>query len=219
MRTAAWQALGAAGLAMVMLLAVLAAGPAGARAADAVGSVSALTGQAEVTGAGDSQARPLAPGAEVFEGDRIRTAADAKLRLSLKDGSVLTLGAATELNLDRFHYAPEQAARNALLEVPQGILRVLVELLVAHSTFEVESNTAVASVRGTEWIAEAGPDATAIVALDGRVAVRNAQPEITGEVVLLPGDGTTVRPGQPPPAPTQWGAARKNAFIERTALP
>jgi hypothetical protein len=226
MRTGGRRVLGAAGrwaappgLATVLLLVVLGAGPAGAQAPEAIGSVSALTGQAQVTSAGQSQARPLAPGAEVFEGDRIRTAPDAKLRLSLEDGSVLTLGAATELSLNRFHYAPERAARNVLLEVPRGIIRVLVELLVAHSTFEVQSNTAVASVRGTEWIAEAAADATAIVALDGRVAVRNAQPEIAGEVVLFPGDGTTVRPAQPPPAPTQWGAARKNAFIERTALP
>ncbi len=208
-----------AGLATVLLLVALAAGPARAQAPDAIGSVSAVTGQAQVTSAGESQARPLLPGAEVFEGDRIRTGADGRLRLDLEDGSVLTLGAATEVSLNRFDYAPEQAARNVLLEVPRGILRVLVELLVAHSTFEVQSNTAVASVRGTEWIAEAAPDATAIVGLEGRVAVRNVGPEIAGEVVLLPGDGTTVRPGQPPPAPTQWGAARKNAFIERTALP
>jgi hypothetical protein len=193
-------------------------GPLSAREAP-IGSVSGLTGQAQVTSQGTSQVRPLALGAEVFEGDQIHTAADAKLRLSMVDGSVLTLGAATDLSLNRFNYAPEQAGRNVLLEVPRGIIRVLVSLLVAHSTFEVQSHTAVASVRGTDWIAEAQPDATAIVTLDGRVGVRNVRPEIAGEVVLFPGDGTTVRADQPPSAPTQWGQARKTSFIERTALP
>ncbi len=155
----------------------------------------------------------------MFEGDRIRTAADAKLRLHLEDGSVLTLGAATDLNLSRVNYAPEQATRNVLLEVPRGIIRVLVDLLVAHSSFDVQASTAVASVRGTEWIVEAQPDAAALVALAGRVTVRSADPSQAGEVVLLPGEGTTVPAGAPPQAVKTWGAARKNAFLARTSLP
>lgn len=227
MRRTGWRELGAAGrrggppglTAAVLMAALLFAAPARAQAAEAIGSVSGLVGQAQVTSHGETRARPLTLGAEVFEGDRIRTAADAKLRLHLEDGSVLTLGAATDLDLNRFQYAPEQATRNVLLQVPRGIIRVLVELLVAHSAFEVHSNTAVASVRGTEWIAEARPDAAALVALAGRVAVRSADPTQTGEVVLLPGEGTTVPAGAPPQAVKTWGAARKNAFIERTGLP
>jgi hypothetical protein len=204
-------------IALVLLLFCL--GPTDAAAAEAVGSVAALAGHAQVTRAGEDHAQQLAPGAKVFEGDRVQTAADAKLRLTMADGSVLTLGASTDLSLSRFHYAPEQAARNVLLDVPRGILRVLVNLLVADSTFQMQTRTAVASVRGTDWIAEAQPDATAIVGLQGRVGVRNVRTDITGEVVLFPGDGTTVRAGQPPSSPTQWGAARKNSFIARTALP
>ncbi len=218
MRRTGWCGSGSAGRGLAALvLAVLWSGP--APAAEPIGSVSALVGEAEVTGQGETQARPLAVGTKVFEGDRIRTAADAKLRLQLADDSVLTLGAATDLDLSRFQYAPEQAARHALLEVPRGIIRVLVQLLVANSVFEVQSNTAVASVRGTEWIAEAQPGATAIVGLAGRVAVRNADPAQAGEVVLLPGEGTTVPAGAPPQAVKTWGAARKNAFIARTSLP
>ena len=223
MRTTGWCGLGSAGRGLsairpaALVLALLWGGP--AAAADAIGSVSALVGEAQATGRGETRPRPLAVGTKVFEGDRIHTAADAKLRLQLADDSVLTLGAATDLDLSRFQYAPAQAARHVLLEVPRGILRVLVQLLVANSVFEVQSSTAVASVRGTEWIAEAQPDATAIVALAGRVAVRNADPAQAGEVVLLPGEGTTVPAGAPPQAVKTWGAARKDAFIARTSLP
>jgi hypothetical protein len=222
-----WRPLGAAAqvartlgvTAALLAVALLGSGPVRAQVAVPVGAVSALVGQASVTRLGETGERPLALGAEVFGGDRIRTAAEARLRLRLIDGSVLTLGAATDLELDRFEYAPERAARNVLLEVPRGIIRVLVELLVAHSTFEVQSHTAVASVRGTEWIAEALPEATAIVALAGRVGVRSADPGQAGEAVLLPGEGTTVPAGAPPQAVTTWGEARRSAFIERTALP
>ena len=48
----------------------------------------------------------------------------------------------------------------------------------------MHTNTAVISVRGTEWIAEAGRAATAIVALEGEVAVRNVDPAVPGEVTL-----------------------------------
>lgn len=217
MRRDGWQGPGRA--AVLLLFALLWSAPISARAADAIGSVSALVGQAQVTSRGTAGARALAVGTEVFEGDRIQTAADAKLRLSLDDGSVLTLGAATDLDLGRFQYTPQQAARSVLLEVPRGIIRILVELLVAHSTFEVRTHTAVASVRGTDWIAEAGPGATAIVALGGRVGVRSADPAQAGEVVLFTGEGTTVEAGAPPQAKKTWGEARRNAFIERTRLP
>jgi hypothetical protein len=210
---------GAARGPIALLLLLLCLGPATAIGAEAVGSVAAVVGQAQVTKEGQQQARPLAVGAEVHEGDRLHTAADAKLRLSMVDGSELTLGAATDLTLGRFHYAPAEAARNVLLEVPQGIIRVLVQLLVANSSFDLQASTAVASVRGTEWIAEAKPDSAALVALAGRVAVRSADATQPGEVVLLPGEGTTVPAGAPPEAVHTWGAARKNDFIARTSLP
>ncbi len=207
------------GRALGVFLVMLWAGSLSAQERVPVGSVSALVGQAQVTSERETRARPLAVGADVFEGDHIHTAADARLRLDMADGSVLTLGAGTDLSLSRFQYAPERAARNVLLEVPRGIIRVLVQLLVAHSSFDLQASTAVASVRGTEWIAEAKPEAAALVALAGRVAVRSADPALAGEVVLLPGEGTTVPAGAPPEAVHTWGAARKNDFIARTSLP
>jgi hypothetical protein len=57
------------------------------------------------------------------------------------------------------------------------------------------------------------------VALEGRVAVRNIDPAVPGEVTLGPGEGVTVEAGQPPPAPTVWGDARRNSHIERTTVP
>jgi hypothetical protein len=57
------------------------------------------------------------------------------------------------------------------------------------------------------------------VALAGQVGVRNADPAISGAVTLGPGEGVTVKAGTPPPAPTVWGDARRNAFIERTTVP
>jgi hypothetical protein len=185
----------------------------------AAGTVEALVGTAVVTRYETGAAGPLTVGAELFEGDRIRTDAGARLRLTLRDGSVLICGEATGLTLNRALYAPEQDSRNFLVRASFGIVRAVVGLLASPSAFEMHTNTAVISVRGTEWIAEAKPDATAVVSLEGQVGVRNVDPSVPGAVTLGPGEGVTVTTGTPPPAPTVWGDARRNAFIERTTVP
>jgi hypothetical protein len=212
-------------LGRLLLLLALCAGvliegiaPAGAQPAP-VGIVEALVGTAVVTRQATGEALPLAVGAELFEADRIRTNLGARLRLRLRDGSVLTCGEATGLTLDQALYAPARASQSFLMRVSFGIVRSVVELLAPQSSYEMHTNTAVISVRGTEWIAEAQRAATAIVSLEGAVAVRNVDPAVPGEVTLGPGEGVTVEAGTPPPAPTVWGDARRNSFIERTSLP
>jgi hypothetical protein len=205
------------GLAAIML--VLWAEPLLAQGVRSIGSVSELVGRCLVSRHGETEARPLALGAELYEGDSVRTAAGAKLKLEFIDGSVVQLGEGTELALDWFLYAPEAQTQNVLLQASAGIFRVIAELLLPRSAFVVQTATAAASVRGTEWIVEAAPGATAIVVLDGQVAVRNAAAAVPGEVVLQPGEGTTVEAGLAPRPPSVWGDARRNAFIARTAIP
>jgi hypothetical protein len=205
------------GLAAIML--VLWAEPLLAQAVRSIGSVSELVGQCLVSRHGEPEARPLTLGAELYEGDSVRTAAGAKLKLEFIDGSVVQLGEGTELALDWFLHAPEEQTQNVLLQASAGIFRVIAELLLPRSAFVVQTATAAASVRGTDWIVEAAPGATAIVVLDGRVAVRNAVPTVPGEVVLQPGEGTTVEAGLAPRPPSVWGDARRNSFVARTAVP
>jgi hypothetical protein len=208
-------------LLLIIALCVIALGgvaPAGAQPAP-VGTVEALVGTAVVTRRATGEALPLTVGAELFEADRVRTEVGARLRLRLRDGSVLTCGEATGLILEEAVYAPARASQSFLLRVSFGIVRSVVDLLAPQSSYEMHTNTAVISVRGTEWIAEAQRAATAIVALQGEVVVRNVDPAVPGEVTLGPGEGVTVETGAPPPAPTVWGDARRNAFIERTSVP
>jgi hypothetical protein len=185
----------------------------------AIGEVGALVGDSTAVRFGTSAATPLALGSPVYEGDRIRTAAGARLELAFVDGTVVQLGERTDLVLDWFLYAPDADSQSALLRVSSGIFRVILELVLPNAAFEVQTATAAATVRGTDWITEAMSDSTAIVALEGRVAVRNVRPGIPGEVVLGPGEGTDVAAGAAPSGPVTWGDARRDAFIERTSIP
>jgi hypothetical protein len=202
----------------VALLLLLASVQAAAQAPP-IGEVGALVGSSTVVRFGASDAMPLALDAPVYEGDRIRTAAGARLELAFVDGTVVQLGEGTDLVLDWFLYAPDADSQSTLLRVSSGIFRVMLELVLPNAAFEVQTATAAATVRGTDWITEATPEATAIVALDGRVAVRNVAPGVPGEVALDPGEGTDVAAGAAPSGPVVWGDARREAFIERTSIP
>jgi hypothetical protein len=204
---------------VLLSLALLGDGAPARAQAPAVGTVEALVGTALVTRHATGEAGPLTVGDELFEGDRIRTDIGSRLRLTLRDGSVLSCGEATGLTLDRALYAPERGSRSFLVRVSFGIVRAVVELLAAGSDYEMHTNTAVISARGTDWIAEAERAATSVVALEGEVAVRNVDPAVPGEVTLDPGEGVTVAAGEPPPAPTVWGDARRNDHIARTTVP
>ena len=193
--------------------------PSPAQAPASIGTVGALVGDCSVIRFGQSGASALAVGTELYEGDRVRTEAGARLKLEFADGTVVQLGESTDLVLDWFLYAPDVNTQSTLLSVSSGIFRVILELVLPRAAFEVQTATAVATVRGTDWITEVTPEATAIVALDGQVAVRNIQPPIAGAVVLGPGEGTTVNAGALPTAVTVWGDARRNQFIERTTVP
>jgi ferric-dicitrate binding protein FerR (iron transport regulator) len=205
-------------IALLLLLAFWSS-PAPAQDHRSIGRVESLSGDCTVVRFSESGARTLTAGAEVYEGDRIRTDAGARLKLAFVDGTVVQLGERTDLVLDWFLYAPSANTQSVLLRVSAGIFRVILELVLPRSAFEVQTATAVASVRGTDWITEVTPAATAIVALDGRVAVRNVEPAHPGEVVLGPGEGTTVNESQPPTPVAVWGDARRNQFIERTRAP
>jgi ferric-dicitrate binding protein FerR (iron transport regulator) len=207
------------GLVAMLLLVAWGGPPAQAQAVRAIGSVSELTGDCRISRAGATAAQPLAVGTALYEGDRVRTAADARAKLELIDGSVLQLGAGTDLVLDWFLYAPEEQTQNVVLRASAGILRVIAQLVLPRSAWGVQTPTAAASVRGTDWILEATPDATAIVTLEGAVTVRNVDDSVPGEVVLEPGEGVTVVADTPPPTPTVWGDARRESFIARTTVP
>jgi ferric-dicitrate binding protein FerR (iron transport regulator) len=201
------------------ILVMLWSAPLAAQAPASIGTVAALVGDCTVVRFGESRASTLAVGTPLHEGDRIRTDAGSRLRLAFADGTVVQLGESTDLVLDWFLHAPDAGTQNVLLRASSGILRVILELVLPRAAFEVQTTTAVASVRGTDWISEVMPEATATVVLDGQVALRNVDPTLPGEVVLGPGEGTTVTADAPPTPPTVWGDARRNQFIERTTVP
>ena len=134
-----------------------------------------------------------------------------------RDGSVISVGENARVHIEAHQGAGRKAKTKLALVV--GALRLFVSMASADGSFEVESETAVAAVRGTEWIVDATRDHTAVAVLSGRVAVTSRE-AAAGSTVLLtaPGQGTDVRRGAAPTPPVSWGARRLADVLARATF-
>jgi hypothetical protein len=135
--------------------------------------------------------------------DRVRTEAGAKLEITCSDGIVVVVGESSMLDLGRL---ADQATTDAVLELLEGIVRFILPERRPPGRFEVTTPTAVASVRSTDWLAEATRRGTAVFVVRGRVAVQGRAGGAATE--LAPGEGVDVAPGAVAPPAVRWGQAR-----------
>ena len=90
--------------------------------------------------------------------------------------------------------------------------------MLSPSTVEVITPTAVAAIRGTDLTGEVTAEATAIVVLEGEVAISNVRPMFRGLSTLTPGVGTTVKADEAPSPRTRWSEARIAGLRRATAI-
>lgn len=154
---------------------------------------------------------PLAVGAALFVDDEVRTGADGRIVVESDAGLKLVIGAASEVRIRRWLLDQRQSRIDVVLGMVTGILRLLGEPTDKSRTVEVQTRAAVASVRSTEWVVEATGAGTAVLSIEGAVAVRSPE----GGVTLQPGDGTDVRLTGAPTAPVPWGQARVDRTLAR----
>ncbi len=96
--------------------------------------------------------RRLVPGASVYPGDRVATGPGSHLVLAFRDGSRMTLGAASELRIDEYRYdAQSPQEGRMLMTVLRGTLRALTGLIARADPRHVTFNTPTATlgIRGT----------------------------------------------------------------------
>jgi hypothetical protein len=201
-------------MASVVVLSLGVCADAAAAGTEAVGAVAAVRGAVFVDAGGALQ--PLAASAPVHEGDAIVTH-DGKARIALDDGSIISIAEHTRVRIERVER--RASVGRTKLALVSGALRLLVAKVAPAGNFEVETETAIAAVRGTDWLMEAGPEQTSVALLAGAVAVssRSAAPRST-VVLRLPGHGTDVRRGAPPTPPVAWGARRLADLLARATF-
>jgi hypothetical protein len=127
----------------------------------------------------------------------VRTGPSGRAKLLFEDGSVLNLADDSRIRVTQFLYSAG-GDRVGLLELVRGTVRAWVTRLRAQrSRFEVQTPTAVAGVRGTDYALRESGEGAVVVVFAGEVTVRSADPGILGECVAQTGMSCDLRRGQP----------------------
>lgn len=185
----------------------------GAAAEGAVGAVGASRGAVLVV-RGD-RVLPLGAGEPVFADDIVRTGPDGRLLIVCEGGLHIAIGGGSEVALRAYLLDRSAGSLQVALGLLRGILRLFGERAMPSRRIEVDTRTALASVRSTEWLVESTDRGTGVLAITGEVEVRGLA---EGFVLLRPGEGTDVAPGASPRPAARWGEARRRDAIARTSF-
>ncbi len=148
----------AAALAALVALVVLCAP---GLAAAAVGRVETVEGSAWRTPEG-AERQPLQPGVEIEQKDTLDVDAKSGVKLVLNDGSVLMLGADSQLVITEAEFAgQERKGFVGYLKLGKVWASVKKALSGSRAKFEVKTDRAVAGVRGTTLRVDVAPPTVA----------------------------------------------------------
>jgi hypothetical protein len=113
-------------------------------------------GNATGTTTTTAQRRTPQPGDGLREAERVTTGASGAATIVLKDGTALTVGPNSTVDLSRFQFDTTTQKGNFLLDLLQGSVRVVTGVLakVNPDLFKVQTPTSVVGVRGTDFIVE-----------------------------------------------------------------
>ena len=179
----------------VLLLAILGASPRVAGQTRAA-QVSALQGKAQRSRAGNAPS-DLRVGATVAEGDTIETREGARLDIQFADESVLRLGPGAKLQLREAHFGGGRARKLSARLFLGKLWAKVTSAIDGEQKFQVETENAVAGVRGTTFRVDANRDRSVRVRVyDGEVAVAPSSPaagQQPGERHEVPGPQEVTR--------------------------
>lgn len=187
-------------------------GEAAAERGQAIARVLEKEGEVILRRAGAEEAAYL--GSLLLAGDRIATGEEARVLIEFSDRSLLALGSNTDIVLDDYSRSQGSGPLKGFLTLLAGIMRMSLSQSTMAENFAIRTETAVASVRSTDWIVEVTESDTQVFVVSG--VVRVADSENARGVDLKAGDGTSVAAGAAPKSPSVWGRPRVAKVLART---
>ncbi len=186
-----------AGIALVFL--------ASKEAQAACGKMEVKKGDVKVTSAGKSQDAKV--NMKICAGYTIVTGKEGRAKIVMDDGNELNISPNTDMKIEEYKSAQADGQKKVLLNVAAGKVRSTVQEKYdgEKSTFQVKTKSAVAGVRGTDFLTGFNPatQKSAFVTFEGKVEVGKPGPggQIMNKVVVGAGQQTSASPGAPPSPP------------------
>lgn len=145
--------------------------------AGAVGKFTAIEGRVDILKPGEKRAAPAALGATVSEGDIVRTKSGSFAEITFTDDTVLKLTQSTRVGIREYLLDGGKRKNGALqlfrgkvrATVSKGLGRVIPVIYSGPSTFRIETPTAVAGVKGTDFFVFHDMGTTGVFVLEGAV--------------------------------------------------
>jgi len=173
------------------------------RAQDA-GTIAALAGTVEIGRGGTWTAATV--GAAVQAGDSLRTGRPGRLQFVFRDDTVCSLADETELVINEQVFEPDRGALRSLIHLARGKVKALVsEYYSRHgASYQIETVTAVAGVRGTEFVIVFDPvaEVTSVVGVTGTTEVHSVLDRVRHGVFVTTMDLPGCRPLPTPTRPS-----------------
>ncbi|MEE9911691.1 MAG: FecR family protein [Deltaproteobacteria bacterium] len=116
--------------------------------ASPIGKITGITGNADITPAGENQAKKLAAGDTVSTGDIVRTKSKSKAEIAFNDGNILRLAENTRLKIAE--YMSGRDKKVSIISLLRGKIQNTVNTVGGEGgRYEVHTPTSVCGVRGT----------------------------------------------------------------------
>lgn len=135
----------------VLVLLLVATVPVGAQEGTGTeaGRVKVSSGAAFIERGG--QSIPATLDQAVFESDVLRTGANGRLGVTLRDDTRVSLGPASEVRLDRFSYASAEGGMQLVLKFVRGVAAYVSGRIakISPDSIRLETPAAIVGVRGT----------------------------------------------------------------------
>ena len=179
----------------LLMAALLTAYPALAQAAGAA-SIDFAAGR--VTAISASGERPLTKGAEIGNGDTIRTADGSRAQVRFSDGALVSLQPRSEFRIDNYEFSgKEDGQEKGFFSLLKGGLRTITGFIgrTHRNNYKVSTAVATIGIRGTEYTVQVEEDGTTQVHTgEGLIEISGT----AGSLLLASGESGIVRPDTPP---------------------
>jgi hypothetical protein len=174
-----------------------------------VGAVDKVQAHVDATQTG--QTRPLVINSDIYFRDRCHSGEGARLQVTLKDGTQLTLGEHATLMVDEFIYDPSRSRGELSVSVIRGAFLYVGGRIegVNGATVQIHTPVGAIGLRGTTvW---GGPidNGYGVIVLNGQVTVTGRR----GTVTLKQGQGTMVFGHGKPQRAAAWPADRMKRAV------
>ena len=179
----------------------------------ACGEVLVSKGDVKIESA-KGKASPATQGSKVCQGDTIVAGTQSRAKVKMEDGNELNISPESRIKIETYEYKPADNKKKVMLNVLYGKVRAATREENMYvdkakdgqaNTFQVKTKSAVAGVRGTDFLTsfDRKTSKTEVITFKGLVEVGAAGPNgaILNPVQVGAGQKTEKTPGAPPAPP------------------